>query len=489
MTVYIDSANFSTATTVYLDSLLTTVAPDGYYSSNGYYRQQVDGKLVDILPCVVIDTVSIINVGQTTATFNGELIGNGGDVNAIRGFVYGTSTNPTTANTVVTDLVKGAGTYSLNVTGLTPGITYYVKAYAIVFGETVYGDQLSVKTVVIDTVSITNVNQTTATFNGELISDGGDATAIRGFVYGTSQNPTLSNNVIIDTVRGQGTYSLNATGLTSGVTYYVRAYTTVYGNTVYYGDQLNFVPVVIVPCGSTTEAGGPGIEDLTVSLDSAGGVIVFLLDPIGYVDKLEIYHGTPQNGGANKKATTSMIDTNTYTLTVNASVAANVGAVYVSTNGKSYTVYTTKISGTGTSLIVTCPTPDAPITALSKDSGIGDNTIDFTSFTQYIPISGGNYGPFDNYYSTPPSNLTPNNTVEPTVQFIGTDKGIAPTRQTEFTADTGYVVPSMTVGGRVYDQVVWWKYTNADYLVNSTAIIRVTGGSSTTAWYSLRLCF
>jgi hypothetical protein len=87
--------------------------------------------------------VSITNVAETTATFNGDFVNNGGDVNAIRGFVYGTSTNPTTANSVITDTVRGQGVYSLNVTGLTSGVTYYVRAYAIVFGETLYGDQLS----------------------------------------------------------------------------------------------------------------------------------------------------------------------------------------------------------------------------------------------------------------------------------------------------------------------------------------------------------
>jgi hypothetical protein len=143
MNVYIDSANFSTATTVYLDSLLSEVAPDGYYSSQGYYRRQVDGKLVDILPCPEIDTVSVTAIGETTATFNGELINNGGDVNAIRGFVYDTSPNPTTANSVVTAFVNGAGAYSLNVNLLTSGVTYYVRAYSIVFGNTIYGDELS----------------------------------------------------------------------------------------------------------------------------------------------------------------------------------------------------------------------------------------------------------------------------------------------------------------------------------------------------------
>jgi len=143
MIIYIDSASFSNATSVYLDELLTIIAPDGYYSDGSYYRQQISGNLIDLLPCVGIDTVSITNVGATTATFNGNLINNGGDVNAIRGFVYGITTNPTTANSVITDTVRGQGVYSLNVTGLTSGVTYYVRAYATVFGETLYGDQLS----------------------------------------------------------------------------------------------------------------------------------------------------------------------------------------------------------------------------------------------------------------------------------------------------------------------------------------------------------
>jgi len=140
---YIDSANFSTATTVYLDSLLTDVAPDGYYSLQGYYRRQVDGALTDVASCPIIDTVSVTAVGETTATFNGNFINNGGDVNAVRGFVYGTSPNPTIANSVITDTVRAQGAYSLNVTGLTSEVTYYVRAYATVFGETLYGDQLS----------------------------------------------------------------------------------------------------------------------------------------------------------------------------------------------------------------------------------------------------------------------------------------------------------------------------------------------------------
>jgi hypothetical protein len=159
MIVYINSASFSNATSVFLNELLTIIAPDGFYSDGLYYRQQINGNLIDLLPCVGIDTVSITNIAETTATFNGDFVNNGGDVNAIRGFVYGTSTNPTTANSVITDTVRGQGVYSLNVTGLTSGVTYYVRAYAIVFGETLYGDQLTFTTVIIDPCAAYTIGQ------------------------------------------------------------------------------------------------------------------------------------------------------------------------------------------------------------------------------------------------------------------------------------------------------------------------------------------
>jgi hypothetical protein len=314
---YINSISFSNATSVYLDDLLTIIAPDGYYSIDGIYRNQINGLLSDTAMCPSVDTVSVTNLAETTATFNGNFVNNGGDSTAVRGFVYSTSPNPTTANSVITDTVRAQGIYSLNVTGLGVNTTYYVRAYAIVFGNTIYGD------------------------------------------------------------------------------------------------QLNFTTVVIVPCGGTGDSGGRELSDQYVNLNSTGGVIVFLFDPIGQVDKLEIYHGLPQNGGVNKKATTSQSATGTY---------------------------------------------------------------------------GGNYGPFDNVWGTLPSNSLPNSTNLPVDQFIGTNKGTVPTRQSQYTSDTGYVVSSMTVGGRTYDQVVWWKYTAADYLISNVATIRATGGSSGTRWYSVRVC-
>lgn len=59
-TYYIDSSSFNTATSVYLDSNLSNKAPDGYYSFNGIYRQQLYGILQGVFSCTgepVVDCV------------------------------------------------------------------------------------------------------------------------------------------------------------------------------------------------------------------------------------------------------------------------------------------------------------------------------------------------------------------------------------------------------------------------------------------------
>lgn len=99
-----------------------------------------------------------------------------------------------------------------------------------------------------------------------------------------------------------------------------------------------------------------------------------------------------------------------------------------------------------------------------------------------------NSGAYDNLYGTDPSNTIPTTSQTLAVdQFIGANKGTAPTRQTAFTAATTNTVPSMTVGSITYQQIVWFEYTLADYAASPFAQIRVTGPSGT-GWNILRLC-
>jgi hypothetical protein len=105
--------------------------------------------------------------------------------------------------------------------------------------------------------------------------------------------------------------------------------------------------------------------------------------------------------------------------------------------------------------------------------------------------ASGNFGPFDNVFGTEPNNLIPTSAQLNADQFIGSYKyapsPFAPSRTSEFFNDTGFIIPSMTVGGTTYQQVVWWQYTAADYTSNPNATMRITGPSGT-GWDILRVC-
>ena len=106
-------------------------------------------------------------------------------------------------------------------------------------------------------------------------------------------------------------------------------------------------------------------------------------------------------------------------------------------------------------------------------------------------VASENFGPFENNFGTSPLNAIPTSSQLNSDQFIGSDKyaplPFAPSRTSEFNSDTGFTIPSMTVGGTIYQQVVWWQYTAADYTSNPNATIRITGPTGT-GWDALRLC-
>tara|TARA_R100000935_G_C2805262_1_gene152332 strand:- start:3 stop:173 length:171 start_codon:yes stop_codon:yes gene_type:complete len=52
LTLWHDGSNFEFAYAIYTDSDLTILAPDGFYSANGYVREQVNGQLGTLVNCV-----------------------------------------------------------------------------------------------------------------------------------------------------------------------------------------------------------------------------------------------------------------------------------------------------------------------------------------------------------------------------------------------------------------------------------------------------
>jgi uncharacterized protein (TIGR02145 family) len=96
-----------------------------------------------------ITTVSVSDITQTSAVSGGKVINNGGDEVTARGVCWSTSQNPTTADSKTTD-GAGNGSFISNITGLSDGTTYYVRAYATNSEGTSYGEEISFITSITD---------------------------------------------------------------------------------------------------------------------------------------------------------------------------------------------------------------------------------------------------------------------------------------------------------------------------------------------------
>lgn len=92
-----------------------------------------------------VTTSAATSVAATTATGNGNVTADGGSTVTERGVVWGLSANPTTSGNKAT--TSGTtGTYSVGITGLTPGVTYHYRAYAINAVGTSYGSDTTFTT-------------------------------------------------------------------------------------------------------------------------------------------------------------------------------------------------------------------------------------------------------------------------------------------------------------------------------------------------------
>ena len=93
-----------------------------------------------IVPTVTTSTVSSIDV--TTATGNGNITDLGYPNPTAHGICWNTSSSPTTSNFVKDNGAASAtGTYTASMTGLSPNVRYYVKAFATNTAGTVYGTE------------------------------------------------------------------------------------------------------------------------------------------------------------------------------------------------------------------------------------------------------------------------------------------------------------------------------------------------------------
>jgi hypothetical protein len=137
--------------------------------------------------------------------------------------------------TIETPFQTGMESYGFN--PVKSGAPYF--AALVLLGDPEGGPSTPLTTTpTVTTTSISSITTTTASGGGNVTSDGGASVTARGVCWNTSANPTVSNNLTVDGT-GTGSFTSSLTGLSAGITYYVRAYATNVNGTSY-GSQVSF---------------------------------------------------------------------------------------------------------------------------------------------------------------------------------------------------------------------------------------------------------
>ena len=171
-----------------------------------------------------VETGQVSGIGERSCQAHGSIIDLGDKAVSEHGFCLSTQPGSTIHNSQqVKQLgaVSSTGSYSDTFTDLSPGTSYYIRAYLTNGDSTTYGapvlfttDEQSLTLPSVLTSAATSVTETSATVGGEVSSDGGAAVTERGIFFGTSTDPQ-SGGAKMTIGSGTGTFSTGLTGLTN----------------------------------------------------------------------------------------------------------------------------------------------------------------------------------------------------------------------------------------------------------------------------------
>ena len=254
-------------------SNITGLSPGTTYHVRAYatnsagtaYGSELTFMTSSVAPTVT--TTAVSSVTSNSAQSGGNVNSDGGAAISSRGVCWSTSANPTTGGSKTSD-GTGTGSFTSNITGLNPGTTYHVRAYATNSAGTAYGSELTFMTSsvapTVTTTAVSSVTSTSAQSGGNVNSDGGAAISSRGVCWSTSANPTTGGSKTSDGT-GTGSFTSNITGLNPGTTYHVRAYATNSAGTAY-GSELTFMTSSVAPTVTTT-----AVSSVTSNSAQSGG--------------------------------------------------------------------------------------------------------------------------------------------------------------------------------------------------------------------------
>ena len=186
---------------------------------------------------VSISAPVIGDVTERTIAVKGTILADDGITFDSRGVCYGIAPGPTPQDGCVE---ADADVVDVTIERLYVGTVYYIRLYAVVDGQTLYGEEISVKTAG-EAVDKIELKQTVAECNAIYLSRKlPNGVEISGLCYGTSPHPEITDSYIEydenNTLDGQMIGSLGS-GLERGTVYYIRPYLIKGSEITYFDDS------------------------------------------------------------------------------------------------------------------------------------------------------------------------------------------------------------------------------------------------------------
>ena len=315
-----------------------------------------------------LTTSAITNITVNSGTSGGVITKDGGAAVTERGVCWGTTSSPTISGSHTSD-ANGVGSFTSNLTGLTPNTLYHVRAYATNKVGTAYGNEVTFTTtpIVVPTVTTTIVSSitlTTAVSGGNITSDGNGAITARGVCWATTSTPTTTNSLTTDST-GTGSFISNLTGLLPATTYYVRAYATNSAGTAY-GNEVSFTTTLGAPTNISATAGN---AQATVTFTAPGGGLAIT----GYT-VTSSPGGITGTGSASPITVTGLTNGTAYTFTV---IATNANG-NSSPSSASNSVIPSTVPGAPTIGTATAGNAQATVTFTAPGSNGGSVITGYT---------------------------------------------------------------------------------------------------------------
>jgi len=397
------------------------------------------------------------------------------------------------------------GIFEAQFTGLKANTTYYFRAFVVSESGPQLGEikQFSTKdsqAPEVEAGSISSLSMTSATLNGEVISDGGIPSTIHGICWGLSANPTI-NHCIDTTINGSGLGSFygSMTGLAPGTQYYVRAYATNSKGTSYNNYDIIFkthsLPVVTTSTVSdVTEtsaiSGGEVTDDGGVEVISRGVCWSTTTNPT-------IDLTTKTSDGVGEGTFTSLITglTQGEEYYLKAYATNQYGTSY-GTETSFTTLYTipTAITGSATSITATSATLTGTVNANGNSTTV---TFEYGLTTEYGLEANAIQNPVTGSVSTSISaniiGLTASTTYHYRVKAVSTggttygdDKEFNTSTPTTVSDYDGNTYNIITIGSQdwIQENLKTTHYNNGDIIANITDNTEWSGlTSGAYCWY------